>query len=465
MPTAFEIALNNCQQAHKTASEHRTDPSTGAIKRILSGESFGSTLSGISVTPSTAMRTSAVWACVRVLATGLGALPLHIYRDRENGGHDLAKNYPLYNVLHRAPNTEQTSFTFRSLEMAHLCLYGNAYAEIEFDPFGNPVALWPIPPWCCEPMRTDKTKELFYRVTIPGEGQRDLPPYRMLHVMGLGTDGMKGLSPIRLHAETIGVSIAATAFGGAFFGQGANVGGIVEHPGKLTIDGSTRLGNSLNAKYAGLGNAHRLILLEEGMKYTKVGIPPEEAQFIETLQFHIEDIARIFGVQLHKIGHLLRATNNNIEHQGIEFVTDTMLPWSVNWEMEYDRKLLKPGYYTKHSMEGLLRGDSAARAAFYRELSYISAISPNEIREKEDMNPYEGGDRYYVQANMVPADKIDQFISKPNGTRSIEDSIRRVIERDKTNIRKAFQKDPKNFDKYLDDYYRDFQTYMIKELN
>ncbi len=436
------------------------------LRKILTASLSGGSRAGVSVTPDSAMRTTAVWACVRVLSTSYAALPLHVYSDNGSGGSEKAVNNPWYEKLRKAPNPEQSSFTFRQASMAQICLYGNAYAEIEFDNFGNPVALWPIPSWCCEPQRNEK-KELFYHVTVPNTGEnRNLQPYRVLHVMGLSTDGMKGLSPIRQAMETIGISMAAEQFAGSFFGQGMNVGAVAEHPKQLSSQGSENLRKSLNEKYAGLGNANRLLLLEEGMKFQKVGISPEEAQFIETRQFQVEDIARIFGVQLHKIGHLLHATFSNIEHQGIEFVTDTMLPWVVNFEQEYDRKLFyNSRFYTKHSLEGLLRGDTVARAAFYRELFYLGALSADEIREKEEMNPEPNGigNRYYVQANMVPADKVDSYLAsreKPGLT----DAVKRIAERDRQNILNAYQRDPGKFTEWLGSYYRDFPAYMISQL-
>ena len=444
---------------------------TELLKRILS-DAPAAGHAGVSVTPDSAMRTSAVWACVRVLSTGMGALPLHVYRDSPLGGKEKAKDIPVYNMLHRAPNPEQASFIFRQTAMAHICLWGNAYAEIQFDNFGQPIALWPIPPWCCRPLRT-QDKQLFYQVTMPDSGEpRNLQPYRIWHVMGLGTDGMKGLSPIRQMMETLGISIAAEQFGAMFFGKGTNVGGIVEHPKTLTDLASGHLVKQLNEKYGGLSNAFRLILLEEGMKYQKVGIPPEEAQFIETRQFQIEDVARIFGVQQHKIGHLLHATFSNIEHQGIEFVTDTMLPWTVNFEQEYDRKLLPDGLYTKHSLEGLLRGDTAARATFYKELFYLGSLSPDEIREKEDMNPEpdDMGKRYYIQGNMVPADRIDAYVSS-NASKTVPgrdlliDAVRRIASREKQNILRAAKKnDGPGMTVFITDFYRDFPEYIERQV-
>jgi len=460
---AYEIALSHCQEAHKMAKRSQTSVIKKVITEVLGG---GGSSAGVSVTPGSAMRTSAVWACVRVLSTGLAAMPLHVI-TKIDGIKKHAVNNPVYDILHREPNPEQTSFTFRQMLMANLCLWGNAYAEIQFDNAGKPKALWPVPAWNCEPMRT-RDNELFYRIYIPNTGEtRDLAAYRMIHVLGMGTDGMKGLSPIQQHAQSIGITLAAEQFGASFFSHGMNVGGVVEHPMKLSDQGSANLRKSLNEKYAGLGNAHRIMLLEEGMKYVKVGINPIEAQLLEERQYQVEDIARIYGVQLHKIGHLLHATFSNIEHQGIEFATDTMLPWCVNWEMEYDRKLFDTReYYTKHSLEGLLRGDTAARAAFYRELSYLGAICADEIRENEDMNPLPDGigKRYFVQANMVPLDKVDDYQDKTNKAAKMDDIAKIIADRDKVNIRKAFQRDPAGFDKWLDDYYRDFAEYIKNQI-
>ncbi len=468
--SAYEEALNNCLQAKKRAEQR--DATTVPVKYLFPG-TWGTTVSsGVSVTPTSAMRTSAVWACINVLSRGMGALPLHILRE-SNGRREKAVDLPVYDILHRNPNPIQTAYTFRSLAMSLVCLYGNFYAEIEFDGWGNPIALWPIPPWRCEPTLSANERELAYQVTLPTGGQQTIAGYRILHYMGLSTDGFKGMSPIRQHAESIGISIAAEAFGASFFGHGANVGGIVEHPGHLSVEGNTKLEGSLNRRYGGLGVAHRIMLLEEGMKYTKIGIPPEEAQFLETRQFQVEDIARIYNVQLHKIQHLLHATFSNIEHQAIEFVTDTILPWAVNFEQENDRKLLvgRPGLYSKHSLEGLLRGDSAARAAFYRELWYIGALTQDEIREKEDWNPLPDGlgQRTFVPANMVPADKVDQYLASaksavPVPRASVSDVIKKIAQRDKENILRAYQKDAAGLERYLEDYYRDFSGYILKEI-
>jgi len=473
MDSAYEIALKHTQEAHE-AAKNRPEQRELNVRNPAYWLGLGGSRvsSGVSVTPESAMKTSAVWACVRVLAWSLASMPVHTFRTKVGGGSEKAIDLPVYNMLLKAPNPEITAFTFKSTGMVQACIHGNAYAEIEFDNFGQQVALWPIPAWCCRPMRT-QNKELYYQVTMPGTGeQKNLQPYRIFHVMGLGTDGMQGLSIIRQHAESIGISIAAEQFGGAFFGNGMNVGGVAEHPGKLTNEGSEKLRRSLNEKYAGLGNSSRLLLLEEGMKYQKVGIPPNEAQFIETRAFQIEDIARMFNVQQHKIGAMTHATFSNIEEQNIEFVTDTILPWAVNWEQEYDRKLLTEGLYSKHNLEGLLRGNAASRADFYTKLFYISSITPNQIMEKEDMNPMPGtlGDRYYTQANMIPVDRVDDVLNRgaikaQQPARSLlSDAIKRIAEREKQNLIRAYKKNPDTFEAWLPDYYRDFEDFINKQV-
>jgi HK97 family phage portal protein len=376
--------------------------------------------------------------------------------------------------------------------MAQALLYGNAYAEIEFDNRGLPTALWPLPAWRVTPLRTQE-KELFYRVTLPDGSPQNLPPYQVWRLSGLITDGDSGLSVIQQAREPIGLAIATEKFGATYFSQGANVGGVVEHPSHMTGPASDRLYSRLNDKYAGLGSANRLMLLEEGMHYQKVGIPPNDSQFIESRQFQIEDIARMFRVPLHMIGHLLRSTNNNIEHQGIEFVVYTMNPWYVNCEQETNFKLfgLDSGYFNEFIVDGLLRGDSAARSAYYQARFNMGSISPNDIREKENENPVEGGDDCYVQLNMVPlkdaglglssganALGIPEIRAKKGAAvhrRRVAQSYRsvfeaaaaQVVKTEVSAVRRAARKyfSERSIDQWqiwLEDFYRDFPAHVIK---
>jgi len=443
------------------------------------------TSAGVSVNPNTALQSTAVFACIRVLSFSLAQLPLVTYRRLERG-KERATEHPVYKLLHDQPNPELTSFHWRATAMAHICLYGNSYAEIEVDGAGLPVALWLIPAWRCEPVRVNTAREqnkLVYEVNLPDGSQRRLPPEKVLHFRSLSTDGLKGLSIIRQAAQAIGVSLAAQDFAARFFGQGMNVGGVLEHPGHLSTEAYNNLKNDLAEKYAGLGKSHRIILLEEGMKFNKVGIPPEEAQFLESRQFQVVDIARMFGVPPHKVGDLSRATFSNIEHQAIEFVQDTMMPWFVSWEQELNRKLLGGDYFCEFLVEGLLRGDSASRAEFYKAMFNMAALSPNDIREKENMNPVEHGDRYFVPLNMMPItsqnteDRKQERRSLATNRLKVarsyhlifEETAKRIVERETRDIRKEIKKQRESrsvvgFRDYIKDFYRDFQIYIANQI-
>ncbi|OHE63859.1 MAG: phage portal protein [Treponema sp. GWC1_61_84] len=378
--------------------------------------------SGVNVTEESAMRVTAVFACVRIISWTLASLPLHLYRRVKPRGKERAPDHKLYRLLHDRPNPEQTSFQFRSLLAAHQCLWGNGYAEIEFDQFGEPVALWPIPAWLCTPCRTSEKRELFYEIRLTDGTQKKLPPYRVWHVMGISLDGMKGLSPIGMAREAIGLSMAAETFGASFFGNGLNPGGIAEHPNKLSEEAHKRLKESLNEKYEGLGKAHRLMLLEEGMKFTKVGIAPEEAQFLETRKFQVADIARLYGVPPHMIGDTEKSTSwgTGIEQQGIGFVVYSMRPYLVSWEQETSSKLLSAEdqieYFPEFAVDGLLRGDIKSRYASYAVGRQWGWLSVNDVRELENMNPVDGGDRYITPLNMIDATKLLEDEKNPEGS-------------------------------------------------
>jgi HK97 family phage portal protein len=441
--------------------------------------------SGVNVTPDSALKASAVFACVRVLSYDVAKLPFLVYK-RLKRGKDRATDNPCYKLLHVAPNPETNSFHWRATMMAHTLLYGTSYSEIEFDAKGTPIAFWLIPAWRCKPTRvkTQRDKNLLvYEIQLPSGETHYLPYWRMLRIAGLSTDGMEGLSVIRLAAESIGVSLAAQEFAARFFGEGMNIGGTAEHPGHLSEEAAKRLQASLEEKYAGLGKSHRILLFEEGMKFNKVGIPPEDAQFLESRQFQVTDIARMFGVPPHKIADLSRATFSNIEQQSIEYVTDTLMPWLVNWEQEINNKLLDGGNdnFAEFLVEGLLRGDSQARSAYYNQMFMVGSLSPNEIREKENMNPVDGGDKYYIPLNMLPvgASGEQQFQeAKSREVRSrnygilrnkmakahfpvFRDLAEKIVKQEKRNVLSAARdilgkRSLDSWVAWLEDYYREF---------
>lgn len=363
--------------------------------------------SGRSVTPTTAMQSTAVFACVRVLAETVASLPLHVYRRLPQGGKEKATEHYLYPILHDQPNPEMTSLELRETLMGHLCLWGNAYCEIARDAGGRVRELWPLRP---DKMTVKREEgELRYYYQLPDGTTAALRQQQVLHIRGLGGDGVVGYSPIRLAREAIGLALATEEFGARFFGDGAHPGGIVEYPGKLSDQAYQRYKESVQEAYGGLGKAHRLMVLEEGLKYTQVGIPPEDAQFLQTRRYQLEEIARIYRVPPHMVGDLERSTYSNIEHQSIEFVVHTIRPYLVRWEQAIKRDLIPPAERQEHFAEflvdGLLRGDIKSRYEAYAVGRQNGWLSADDIRELENMNPLPDGQGkvYLVPLNMIPA--------------------------------------------------------------
>jgi len=357
---------------------------------------------GVNVSESNAMQASAVYACVRVLSESVASLPLPVFRRRDPKGKDIARDHPLYRILHDRPNPEMSSFAFRETLMAHLALWGNAYAEIEMNSAGRVLALWPLRPDAMRVRRVNN--ELLYEYTLNGE-VIPLARNRVLHIPGLAYDGLIGYSPIGLARQAVGLTMATEQFGATFFSNGARPGGVLSHPGQLSPEAAKRLKISWEEAQGGLTNAQRTAVLEEGVTFTEVGIPPDHAQFLETRKFQVREIARIFRIPPHLIGDLEQATFSNIEQQSLEFVVHTLRPWLVRWEQTLNYALFSDRdqgeAFCEFQVEGLLRGDSAQRAAFYTALFNLGVFSPNDIRDKENLNPVEGGDVRLVPLNMT----------------------------------------------------------------
>jgi len=382
---------------------------------------FGSTASGKTVNERTAMQTTAVYACVRIMAETLASLPLHTYKHTA-GGKEKATNHQLYYLLHDEPNPEMTSFVFRETLMSHLLLWGNAYAQIIRDGRGNVLSLYPLLP---DKMTVDRTStgELYY------EYQKDtgtviLRREEVLHIPGLGFDGLVGYSPIAMSKNAIGMAIATEEYGAKFFANGANPGGVLEHPG--VVKDPKRVRESWNAVYQGSSNAHRVAVLEEGMKFQSIGIPPEQAQFIATRKFQITEIARIFRIPPHMIGDLEKSSFSNIEQQSLEFVKYTLDPWVVRWEQAIQRALLSPAekrdFFIKFNVDGLLRGDYQSRMNGYAVGRQNGWLSSNDIRELENLNriPEElGGDLYLINGNMTKLADAGVFANKADTEKEV----------------------------------------------
>ena len=373
---------------------------------------MGPTAAGKTVNERSAMQLTAVYACVRILAEGIAGLPLHLYKCGKNGSREKAVDHPLYFLLHDEPNPEMTSFVFRETLMTHLLLYGNCYCQIIRDGRGQVAALYPLMPNQMSVDRDEKG-QLYYTYLRSGEeadtmkkGTVYLLPEDVLHIPALGFDGLVGYSPIAMAKNSIGMGLACEEYGAKFFANGAAPSGVLEHPG--TIKDITRLRESWNAIYGGSKNAGKVAILEEGMHYSPISISPNEAQFLETRKFQVDEIARIFHVPPHMIGDLERSTFSNIEQQSLEFVKYTLNPWVCRWEQALTRSLLSPKekreYSIKFNVDGLLRGDYQSRMNGYAVGRQNGWMSANDIRELENLDRIsaeQGGDLYLVNGNMI----------------------------------------------------------------
>ena len=365
---------------------------------------MGGTLSGQAVNERTAMTVTAVYACVRILAEAIAGLPIHMYRYQDGGGRERVTAHPLFPLLHDAPNPEMTSFVFRETLMAHLLLHGNAYAQIIRDGHGQVLSLYPLLPNRVKVDR-DTAGRIFYEYRKGDGSPVPLRREDVLHIPGLGFDGLVGYSPIALAKNAVGLALATEEFGATFFGNGANPGGVLESPG--VISDPERLKASWHSQFSG-ASAHSIAVLEEGLKYHTIGIPPDQAQFLETRKFQINEIARIFRVPPHMLADLERATFSNIEHQSLEFVKFTLGPWVSRWEQALMQALLLPGekreYFIRFNLDGLLRGDYQSRMQGYATGIQNGFLSPDDVRGLEEMNPIPGGAgaRYYFNGNMIP---------------------------------------------------------------
>jgi len=456
--------------------------------------------SGIKVTEETALRSTAVYGSVRIISETIASLPLLVY-ERLEKGKQTAVNHPLYTVLHDQANSEMTSFTFREVLQGHLLLWGNAYAEIEKNNAGQIIGLWPLRPDRTWPERDSKTGEIVYKTILSDGTGVILPKDRVLHIPGFGFDGLIGYSPIHIAREAVGLALATEEFGAKFFGQGTRLSGVLEHPGKLTKEALERLKESWVQAYSGLSNSHRIAILEEGMKWQQIGVPPEDAQFLETRKFQVTEIARIFRVPPHMLADLDRATFSNIEHQSIEFVVHTIRPWLVRWEQAILWKLFTPAerkrYFAEFKVDGLLRGDIKSRYEAYAIGRQNGWLSANDIRELENMNPIPDGDIYLVNGNMIPVTTATNTQEELTPTRSekrnmpkyeiraeairrgvansykkvIAETVRRIIRREEADIMRQAQKyfgkrniDPSVFLAWLYDFYREHEEYIETQM-
>lgn len=373
----------------------------------------GISSSGRNVNEQTAMTMSAVYACVRILSETIASLPLHVYEYTELGSTKAIK-HPLYRILHDEPNSEMTSFIFRETLMTHLLLWGNAYAQIIRNGKGEVLGLYPLMPDKIKVDRNDHGEIYYEYFTSSKKDKRViLNNNEVLHIPGLGFDGLVGYSPIAMAKNAIGMSMSAEEYGAKFFSNGATPSGILEHPG--TVKNPEAMRESWTRGFSG-NNSHKVAILEEGMKYTPISISPNEAQFLETRKFQITEIARIFRIPPHMVGDLEKSSFSNIEQQSLEFVKYTLDPWVSRWEQTIVKKLLseneKTKYFVKFNVDGLLRGDYVSRMNGYSIGRQNGWMSANDIRRLENLDlisKEEGGDLYLVNGNMLPLKNAGAF--------------------------------------------------------
>jgi HK97 family phage portal protein len=375
------------------------------IRNFLSGDD--STIEGdYEIDSDTAMKYTAVFACNRVLAETLASTPIKVYKKTKEGREEASDN-DLYDILHNKPNDEMSPFNFKEVMMLNQNLGGNAFAQKIFNKFGDIIGLYPLR-WQDVKIDRQKNGELIYKIKQEDKTEKILTRKDIFHVPGMSYDGVNGLSPIEYVNRAIKLGLSYEEFGEKFYQNGANASGIVEHPDAMSEEAFLRFKREFARAFQGLANSGKPIILEGGAKYTQLTMKPADAQLLESKRFQIEDIARIYRVPLHLIQDLTRSTNNNIEHQSLEFVMYTMLPHFQRWEENINMQLLtreqrKQGYYVEFKIDNLLRGDSKSRAESYRIGRDAGYLSVNEVRKMENLDPIDNGNIYLQPLNYIEA--------------------------------------------------------------
>lgn len=410
------------------------------------------TASGMLVTPYTAQQSAAVFACVRLLSETIAALPKHITKT-DGDQRLMATEHPLYDLLHRSPNPEMTSYSFFELLMRHLLLRGNFYAQIVTDErTGKIEELWPLHPDYVLVRRDVNTREILYDVMTVA-GKVTLSAGKVLHIKSFSENGLVGLSIIQMMRQSIGKAISADEFGARFFKNNAKPGGYWTIPPGQSDEDIKKWKESLLAILGGLYNAHKAAVVEDGYKFNEVSINQRDSQFLETIQAGITDIARGFRIQPHKIGDLTRSTNNNIESQNIDFVNDTLMPWIVRIKQELKRALLPSFelkiYHIEFDLEHLLLGMMKDRYTCYNMAIQGGWMTRNEARRKENMNPLEGLDEPMAPLNMAQIGDKDPAKAKGSDGEDWADGEARdglpvkPLEHNSGHVKRAKKKDPR----------------------
>lgn len=393
------------RRSAKFAGGHPRDPALSSFYSVGRDSE-----AGVEVTETTALNLAAVFRAVSIISSSVSNLPLRMY-EHIGGNHPddstLAAEHPLDPILNDEPNPEMDAATFRETLQGHVLTWGNGYAEKELTNGQELLYLWPLSPDCVKVTRVGR--ELVYKVRRQNGSEDTLPGDKVFHIGGLGYDGLVGYSVVTMARQAIALGMAAETFGARFFGKGTNIGGIVQRPVgvKWKDDAAERFRKDFSNWHQGLGKSHRVAVLEDGMTFQRVGVNPDDAQFLETRKFQVTEIARWFGVPPHLLYDLDRSTNNNIEQQGLEFLTYSLGYWLNKWERAVKRCLIpadqKRQYFAAHVTDQLTRADIAARYSAYSAGRQGGWLSINDIRRRENMTPIPNGDTYLEPLNMTPA--------------------------------------------------------------
>jgi HK97 family phage portal protein len=460
------------------------------------------TAAGVNVTPATVMGLPAAYRAVRLKARTMATLPIGVYERLEDGSRRPAPKHPLHYILTVRPNRWMTPFGFKEMLAGHVELRGNAYAEIIADGRGRVTDLIPRHPDRITVhygvLAQGFEETIWYEYQPKTGGKKVILWDEMLHLRGFSQDGLVGLNPVEIAREAFGLAIGNQDYAAKIIGNDATPNGLLKTPKKMDKPIKKAFRESWVEQHGAGANRATPAILDDGMEWVAMGFKPVDAQFLEQRKFDITEIARIFDLPPHKIMDLDRSTNNNIEHQGIEYVMDTILPLAVNWEETIERDLFLPSdlgrFYVECNVEGLMRGDSAARAAFYTALFNVGALRPNDIRRKENMDPLEGGDEAFVQLNMVPLKQAAQLLALPSGqaapaddpnsARAIAlrkriarahepmfvDAVGRALSRELISARRALDKAQKErslgpFDQWVGEFYGEYEAIVARALD
>ena len=429
---------------------------------------------GVTVTNESALTFSAVFAAHKILGESVAMLPLVLLK-RLPKGKERATNKSLYSVLHDVANPEMDAYLVRETMTAHLAGWGRAHAKIDYNANGEVTALWPIPPQRVQ-LKRDANLKIVHEVTFPDGQTKTYRSDEMLYLRGMSPDGITAYSPIRMARQGIGLALAAETYGATFFGNGATPQGVIMHPGPQAVSDTayTHLINSWNDRHQGVSNSNKIALLEEGMKYEKIGIPPDDAQFLETRQFQIEEIARWYRIPAMMLAMSgANSTYASVESFDLQFVKYTLYPWLVRWEKGIYSQLLlereRKDYYAEHLMTAILRGDTPSRNQAYATGRQWGWYSVNDIREMENMNPINGGDVYLTPANMMDSNAPAPSTVQRSYMPVLADAIQRVVRREANDVRGAVQKiyvkrGAEAFVDWMGEFYQEHQDFIFRNL-